>query len=297
MSVSDTSRSPSPIAPLAEALEEASALDPLGKRVGKTVRSLIEPGPLKDALSGTWLGHALHPLLTDVVIGSFTSANVLDLIGGDDDGRAAERLIGVGIAAYLPTALTGVTDWADSELGDPGVRRVGLVHAGSNAIALGLYGASLAARRRGDRTRGKLLGFSGAAVLAAAGYLGGHLSYAQGTGVDQTVFDVGPEDWTEAGAASDLAEGKPTRVVVDDTPVLLLRHGDGLHALHDRCSHRGCSLSEGELDGESIVCACHGSRFRLDDGSIERGPATAPQPAFEVREREGRVEVRLSTDG
>ena len=297
MSNSATSRSPSPVAPLAEALEGASALDPLGEKVGEAVRGLIKPGALKDALSGTWLGHALHPLLTDVVIGSFTSANALDLLGGDEDGRAAERLIGLGIAAYLPTALTGVTDWADSELGDLGVRRVGLVHAGSNAIALGLYAASLRARRRGNRTRGKLLGLSGAAALGAGGFLGGHMSYAQGIGVDQTVFDAGPEDWSEAGASDDLAEGSPTRVTVDDTPVMLLRHRDALHALHDRCSHRGCSLSDGEIDGESVVCTCHGSRFRLADGSIERGPATTPQPAYEVRERDGTIEVRLRVDG
>src|SRR4051812_44840032 len=107
-----------------DAIENASLLDQPGKTVGKTVRSAISPGALKDAISGTWLGHALHPMLTDVVIGSFTSATVLDLVGGDEDGKAASRLISVGIAAYGPTALTGVNDWADSEPADPAVRRV-----------------------------------------------------------------------------------------------------------------------------------------------------------------------------
>ena len=293
MSTSKSGSTPSPIAPLAEAVTEVSSLDGVAERVGENVRALIPAGPVKDALSGTWLGHALHPLLTDIVIGSFTSASALDLIGGDEDGRAAERLIALGIAAYLPTAATGASDWADSEPGNPPVRRVGIVHASSNAVALGLYAASLAARRRGDRRRGKLLGLSGAAVLAAGGYLGSHLSFVQGIGVDQTAFDAGPDEWTEAGPASDVQEGRPRRVFVADTPVMLIRQQGALRAMHDRCSHRGCSLSEGEIDGEAVVCACHGSRFRLADGSLERGPATTPQPAFAVRERDGTVEIRL----
>ncbi len=170
----------SPLTPVVHALESASPLDPIGRQVGKLFRSAVGPGPLKDALSGAWLGHALHPLLTDLVIGSFVSATVLDVVGGDDRGRAQQRLIAVGIAAYGPTALTGVSDWADHEAGEERVRRVGLVHAASNSTALGLYTASLRARRRGDTARGKLLALGGAAALGAAGYLGGHLTYARG---------------------------------------------------------------------------------------------------------------------
>jgi len=283
----------SPVRPIIDAVESASALDATGKQVGEKFRGLLAPGALKDAISGTWLGHALHPLLTDVVIGSFVSASLLDLLGGDDDGAAAEKLIAVGIAAYGPTALTGVSDYADSELNDVRIRRVGLVHAGANAAALGLYTASLAARRRGRRGRGKLLGLAGGAVLGAGGYLGAHLSFAQGVGANQTAFDPGPLEWTSAGAATDLRDGEPARVVVDETPVMLIRRGDDLYALHDRCSHRGCPLSNGELDGEVIVCVCHGSRFSLRDGTVERGPATTDQPSYEVRESDGQVEVRL----
>jgi nitrite reductase/ring-hydroxylating ferredoxin subunit/uncharacterized membrane protein len=282
--------------PLVDAAESASVLDPPGKAIAKAARGVLGPGALKDALSGTWLGHALHPVLTDLVIGSFLSATLLDVVGGDEDGQAAERLISVGIAAYAPTALTGVNDWADAEPADPAVRRVGLVHAVSNSVALTLYASSLAARKRGARGRGKLLGAAGASVLGLAGFLGGHLSFTQGVGPNQTVFDEGPDEWTEATAADDLKDGEPKTVVVGDTPVLLLRHHDGIHAIHDRCSHRGCSLAEtGEVDGETIECGCHGSRFNLRDGAVERGPATAPQPAYEVRERDGQVEVRLPT--
>ena len=286
---------PSPFSPLIDAAEGAKPLDAIGEKVGKTVRDVISPGALKDALSGTWLGHALHPMLTDVVIGSFTSATLLDLLGGDDDGAAAERLISIGIAAYAPTALTGVNDWADAEPVDDTVRRVGLVHAATNSVALTLYISSLAARRRGAHGRGKLLSIAGGGVLAAGGFLGGHLSFTKGVGPNQTAYDPGPDDWTEAIASGDLEEGEPKAVVVDDTPVLLLRHRTHLHAIHDRCSHRGCSLTDtGTVEGEVVECGCHGSRFSLRDGSVQRGPATTGQPAYDVRERDGKVEIKLA---
>src|SRR5947208_17180514 len=121
-----------PLEPLVARIEGEKALDSVGKPIGKAVRDAVSSSGLKDTLSGTWLGHALHPMLTDVVIGSFVSATLLDVLGGDDDGTASERLIAVGLAAYAPTALTGANDWADTEPADEGVRRVGLVHAASN---------------------------------------------------------------------------------------------------------------------------------------------------------------------
>jgi len=294
-----TRRRPTPFDALVHKVESAGFLDAPAKTVAKQVRSLLSSSSaVKEAVSGTWLGHALHPLLTDVVIGSFVSATLLDVLGGDGDGRAAERLIGVGMAAYAPTALTGANDWADTEPVSDEVRRDGLVHAATNSTALALYAASLRARRRGDEGRGKALGLAGATVLMAGGYLGGHLSFVRGVGPAQTVYDAGPTDWTLAADASQLPEGRPTRVVVDETPVLLLRENDRYYAIHDRCSHRGCSLSDGEVDGDDIVCACHGSRFDKRDGSVQRGPATVPQPAFQTRVDSGRVEVRrLGTAG
>jgi nitrite reductase/ring-hydroxylating ferredoxin subunit len=281
-----------PLEPLVSQIESAEALDAVGQKVGKTVRDLFGRGQLKEALSGTWLGHAVHPVLTDVVIGSFTSASLLDLVAPDSDGIAAERLIGLGLLAYLPTAATGINDWADSEPVDDGVRRVGLVHAASNGVGATLYAASLGARRRGARRFGAALGFLGMGVMTAGAYLGGHLTLTKGVGPDQTAFDAGPTDWKPAADASLLAENRPTRVIVDDTPVLLLQQGENIYAVHDRCSHRGCSLSDGEVEGDEVVCACHGSRFSLRDGAVKHGPATAPQPAFQVRVQDGRIELR-----
>jgi nitrite reductase/ring-hydroxylating ferredoxin subunit/uncharacterized membrane protein len=284
----------SPLEPLVSRIESAEALDSIGKTVGKAVRDNVPQGPIKDALSGTWLGHAVHPMLTDVVIGSFVSASLLDVLA-PGDGSASERLIGLGLLAYLPTAAAGVNDWADSEPVDDAVRRAGLVHASCNAAAALLYAASRRARRRGARGFGVAIGFAGMGVLVAGAYLGGHLSFTKGVGPDQTVFDPGETDWSPAADASLLVDRKPLRAVVGDTPVLLLKDGEEIYAIHDRCSHRGCSLSEGTLQGDEIVCACHGSRFDRRDGSLRGGPATAAQPAFQVRVRDDRVEVRRLT--
>jgi nitrite reductase/ring-hydroxylating ferredoxin subunit/uncharacterized membrane protein len=281
-----------PLEPLVHQIESAEALDAPAQTIGKTVRDTLGSGALKDALSGTWLGHSLHPMLTDVVIGAFTSASLLDLLAPGSDGTGQRRLIGVGLLAYLPTAAAGINDWADTEPVDDGVRRVGLVHAGANAVGATLYAASWRARARGADGFGTVLGLAGMGVMAAGGYLGGYLSLTKGVGPDQTVFDPGPTDWMPAADASVLPEGKPTRVVVDETPVLLLRDGESIYAIHDRCSHRGCSLSDGDLEGDEVICGCHGSRFSLRDGAVRHGPATAAQPAFQVRVQDGRVEVR-----
>lgn len=280
-----------PLRPLVDALEQTKALDPVAKPYGKAVRSAWGTGAAKDAVSGTWFGHSLHPPLTDVVIGSFLSATLLDLLGAED--KSTERLLAVGLAAAVPTAATGANDWADTEIADEAVRRVGLVHATVNVSALALYGASLVARRRGSRTKGVALALAGNAVMTFGGYLGGHMSYTRGVGPNQTAFDPGPDDWTAIGAAGEFPDGELKAALAEDTPVLVLRHREGVHAIHNRCSHRGCLLSDGEAEGHVVTCPCHGSRFDVRDGSIVRGPATAGQPAFETREREGKLEVKL----
>ncbi len=284
-----------PFRPFVDAVEQLAALDSVAKTVGRRVRDVLGHGEVKDAISGTWLGHAVHPPLTDVVIGSFLGASLLDLLGAD--GKASERLLGLGLAAAAPTAVTGWNDWADSEIADEAVRRVGLVHASANTSALLLYTASLAARRRGAGGRGTALALAGTGVMAASGYLGGHMSYTRGVGPNQTAFDPGPDEWTAIGEGQSFPNGEPRAALAGDTPVLVLRHGDGIHAIHNRCSHRGCMLDEGEVDGHVVTCACHGSRFDIRDGSVVHGPATAGQPAFEARESEGQVQIRLRRRG
>lgn len=274
----------------AERLESLDVLDPPAQKIGKLVRDAVPDGPVKDGLSGTWLGHALHPLLTDIPIGAYTSAVLLDLAGEES---AADKLIAFGLAATPPVFATGWSDWADSEMGDAAVRRTGLIHAALNGTATVLMGASLVARRGGRRGRGKLLSLAGMALVGGGGWLGGHLSYARGVGVDTTVFDPDIENWTATEVSeSDLADGRAACALTDGVPVLLVRRGEQIHALHDRCSHRGGPLHEGELTETTVACPWHNSIFRLEDGSVEQGPATFPQPVFDARLTDGRVEVR-----
>jgi nitrite reductase/ring-hydroxylating ferredoxin subunit/uncharacterized membrane protein len=275
-----------------ESLAEVDALDAPASALSGWIRGAIPKGPIKDAVSGTWLGHAVHPMLTDLPIGFWSSALALDWIGGRDAAPAADRLVALGLGATLPAVVTGSSEWADSTVGNPAVSRVGLVHALVNVAATTLFAGSWAARRSGSRGLGKLLGLAGGSVLAGGGYLGGHLSLAQGIGVDQTVFEGGTEEWRDVLAESELDGGRPRCVEVDGTPVLVVRDRGELVALADRCAHRGGALHEGEIEDGCVVCPLHGSRFRLRDGSVERGPSAYPQPVWETRVREGRVEVR-----
>jgi nitrite reductase/ring-hydroxylating ferredoxin subunit/uncharacterized membrane protein len=280
-------------AALAKQIESLSALDGPGKFIGKRVRNTIKAGAVKDALSGTWLGHALHPLLTDVVIGSFTSAVVLDAIGGDDAKPAARTLIKTGLAATPAVLATGWSDWADTEVADDGVRRVGLVHASSNGAAVSLMVASLIARSNDSPIGGKLLALAGAGAMGLGGWLGGHLTLGQGVGVDNTTFDTLPEDWTSTGIRDeDLAEGQPRCGEAGGTPVLLVREQGTIKAIANTCSHRGGPLDEGDYANGTITCPWHASVFNLDDGGVERGPAAYPQPSFETRVNTGMIEVR-----
>jgi nitrite reductase/ring-hydroxylating ferredoxin subunit/uncharacterized membrane protein len=277
---------------VADAITALDQLDAPARAVGKTVRDTVSAGPVKDALSGTWLGHALHPVLTDLPIGTWTSAVLLDWLGGERSREAADRLIALGLAFALPTAVTGATEWADAEPASDEVRRVGAVHAAANASAAMLFGASLSARRSGARGTGRLLALAGAGVMTASGLLGGHLSFAKGVGVDQTAFEEPPDEWTAALRDSDLPEGQSRYAEVGGVGVLVARHGGQVYALSNRCVHRGGALDEGELHDGCVTCPLHGSTFRLSDGQVERGPAAYPQPVWHVRVRNGVIELK-----
>jgi nitrite reductase/ring-hydroxylating ferredoxin subunit len=191
----------------------------------------------------------------------------------------------------VPTAAAGLSDWADAE---PEGRRVGLVHASCNTLALLCYSASLVARLLGRRKAGVGLGLAGAAAISAGGYLGGHLSYVQGVGVERRRFAGGPKEWTAVLDAADLAEAAPRVVRADDTDVLLFREGNRVHALWASCTHEGGPLAEGSFADGCVTCPWHGSTFRLADGHVVRGPAAASQPVYEARVTDGKVEVRAA---
>ena len=272
-------------------LERWEAVDGLSESLASKVKAVLSSRDrLKTLLSGTALGHPLHPMLTDVPIGAYTGAILLDLIGGDDQEAAADMLIGFGLISTVPTAMSGLADWSDTYGPE---MRVGLVHAAANVAASTLFGLSLARRLSGHRRSGRLLALLGAGALGAGGWLGGHLAYSQAVGVDHDVFLELPSDWTDALEASALEEAKPVAAEVAGATVMLYRRGRHVYALADRCTHAGGPLHEGEVDEDlCVTCPWHQSRFRLADGGVERGPATSPQPLLETRVHGGRIQVR-----
>jgi nitrite reductase/ring-hydroxylating ferredoxin subunit/uncharacterized membrane protein len=269
---------------------EAEGLDAVAKTLTEKVKALTRPAAVKNALSGSWLGHQLHPVLTDLPIGAFASATALDLLGGEEAAPAARKLVGLGILASAPTAMAGASDWSDTQGPD---KRVGLVHGAMNAAATVLQTSSWIARRRGHRALGVSLSLLALGLTLGSAALGGHLSFARGVGVNHTAFQRPVRAWTDVAADSDIVEGALNRVIVDDVPVLLVRQFGRLEAVSAVCSHAGGPLDEGVLDSRGCVtCPWHGSQFQMDDGSVVRGPASVPQPEWDVRVDEGRVFVR-----
>ncbi len=276
---------------LVNRIGEIETLDRVTEPLTRTAKKLVPAGPVKDVLSGTPFGHPVHPPLTDVPIGCFTAATILDLLGGRKFEDAVGNLLAVGIVSAVPTASAGLSDWSDTYGSE---KRIGLAHALANVAALSLFAGSLIARRRGGLALGRTLSLAGMTTLAAGGYLGGHLSYSRGVGVNNAFYQHEPEDWTAVMDAADLPAGSPVKVEAGNATILLYRSSEKIYGVGSRCSHAGGPLEEGKIDdGDNCVqCPWHGSVFRLDDGSVVHGPASVPQAGYDVRVNDGRVEVR-----
>jgi nitrite reductase/ring-hydroxylating ferredoxin subunit/uncharacterized membrane protein len=275
---------------LTKRLEDMEALDRYADLVQRVVSRIVpQESVLKDLLSGTWLGRPLHPVLTDVVIGTWTSASALDVLGGKRAEGAADQLIFIGTVVALPTIAAGLSDWAELWGAQ---QRVGSMHALGNATALSLQIFSCKARRSGKRKKACLLSLTSLVIAGVSANLGGYLSFVKGVGVNQTAFEVWPQEWTPVIAEDDLAEDTLTPARADGVRIMLYKKGEELYALSDRCSHRGCPLHLGQVNNLMLECSCHGSIFRLSDGEVLRGPATVPAPTYEVRRQNGKIEVR-----
>jgi nitrite reductase/ring-hydroxylating ferredoxin subunit/uncharacterized membrane protein len=280
--------------PVIEALGRSSRLNELGRWLSRTFYRVVKPGKLKDVLAGTWMAHPAHPMLTDVTIGAWTGAAALDLFGGERSRPGADLLVGLGILSAIPTAVTGLSELTDTVERED--RSIATAHALTNVGGLALWSMSLFARKRGRRRTATTLGMAATAAMTAAGFLGGHLSYRLGLGVDQTAFDPRIEEWTAVMDDTELEDDRPRRIMVSGTNVFLVRTGETIHALANRCSHRGGPLNKGTVEGATVTCPWHLSTFRLEDGSVLRGPATAPQPVYETRVRNGKIEIRQPSE-
>jgi nitrite reductase/ring-hydroxylating ferredoxin subunit/uncharacterized membrane protein len=273
------------LTPVAETV--AGAVDAAYKAAGPVGKEV------EDALNGVWLGHPLHAAIVTVPIGAWTTAAVLDVMeanGRPELGPGADAAVGLGLIGAAAAAITGLTQWYPIEEETP--RKVGISHAMINSTATLLFLGSYAARKAGNRGTGRALGWLGFGLSMAGAYLGGSLSYSEHLGSDHAPREGLPNEFTPVLDAVELPENRPTKAMAGDIPVMLVKRGPHIHCLADRCAHRGGPLSEGELQGDCIQCPWHGSRFRLEDGSVENGPSTYGQPCFDTRVREGRIEVR-----
>lgn len=271
--------------------------DFLQKVVGGTYKVLGAPGQsLKTFIHGTWLGHPLHPVLTDIPIGGWTIAVLFDIIYVFNRSHtwvvAADVTIFVGVLAALATAVTGYTDWHDTFGRE---RRVGIAHGLINTVVLVIYIISLLVRVTGG-SRGVAIVFAlvGYVLVLSAAYLGGELGFTFGTGVNHHAWQTVPEKFTRVMLEGQLHDSILVKGLAGDTPILLYKKGDKVCAISETCSHAGGPLSEGEIIGNQVQCPWHGSHFDLCSGQVKRGPATASQVLYETRIQNGQIEVRRS---
>jgi nitrite reductase/ring-hydroxylating ferredoxin subunit/uncharacterized membrane protein len=271
---------------------------PLGDFNHRWLSALFRPiRPIKDLLNGVWLGHPLHAAATDIPTGTVLLVVVLDLM---DLRAAADVALVATILFMLAAAATGAADYVDTD----GTARIrATLHSSLMVIALIVLVASLLLRAGDplDRTVPTVLSIVGALIVTAGAYVGGDVVYVLGNMVSRHAFRGAGTKWIkletgELGDLSELAEARPTKARAGINDLVLVRIGGTVHALHAVCPHAGGPLAQGAVVDGCIECPWHGSRFRLANGHLVRGPAVYAQLAYEIRSADGGgFEVRRST--
>jgi nitrite reductase/ring-hydroxylating ferredoxin subunit/uncharacterized membrane protein len=273
-------------------------LDRVADGVQPRVQEAVEAGgtTARNVLDGVWFEAPLHPALTDVPIGSWTAAAVFDGLDAATHSRAmrnaADASLAVGVVGAIGAAATGLSDWRYLSGGS---RRMGMAHGLLNSVALVLNIASLVLRSTGRRNAGRLAFLAGYSLSGMAAHLGGELSYHHAVRVDRNVFQgSGPDEFEPVLDEEELPRGGMRRVEAGGASVLLSRSSSGeeVCAISSVCSHFGGPLEEGDREGDTVVCPWHKSRFDLCSGEAIDGPAVFPQPSYETRVRDGRIEVK-----
>jgi nitrite reductase/ring-hydroxylating ferredoxin subunit len=267
----------------------AGLMDAIYGRLGR-------PGKLlQDFLNGSWLGHSLHPVVVDVVVGGATAAVLLEVLSwlGVADLRVAILwVLGLTWLAGLSAMVTGLTDFKDTATGDE--RHVVGLHGLINIVATVLFiGAFLSLLGDADLVAGWLI-VVGYVVLSVGAFIGGHVVFKYGYMVNHNAFSSGKraKEFTVVLPVADLPEATPTKVMLGTTGLVVVRRGDLAWALKETCSHAGGPLAQGTLEGYTIVCPWHASAFRLSDGAVRHGPAATRQIAYRARISGDQVEVQ-----
>lgn len=255
------------------------------------------PGKLlQDFANGSWLGHALHAVIVDVVVGAATAALLLDVLrvvfGVNELEIATTWIVGLTWLAAISAILTGLTDFKDTATGDE--RNVTGLHGLINIVGTAAFAISFFARL-GDNHDAAFWPFViGYLIISLGAFIGGHVVFKFGYMINHNAFNRGKraKEFTPVMAAAEVPEGTPTKVMFGATAVMLVRRGEVVHALKETCSHAGGPLSEGELKDGTITCPWHFSTFRLADGSVVHGPAGSRQVRYQARINGDQVELQ-----
>ena len=281
--------------------EDIPLLQKEGESLAQFIHKLVLQGgestrTLADILHGIWLGHPLHPLLTDLVVGAWTLGALFDVMSLSRDSsqleEMADKLTTIGTLAAIPTAVSGLADYSTIPKSAAGV---GLTHALVVDASLVMYLLSLRARKKRQRGQGLLWSALGFGLISAGAYLGGHLVFNKRVGVKRTGPVSEPQKWTPVLAEEKLPEDEPKRIEVEEQPVLLYRRGATIYAVGAVCPHASGPLEEGYFTGNRVQCPWHDSVFNLENGQVIHGPSPYPVPAYETRVRKGQIEVRIAS--
>ena len=263
---------------------------PFGDFNHRWASALFRPmRPVQDVLHGRWLGHPLHAATTDIPIGLLLGTLVLDLVG---QAAAADLVLLATILFMVLSALSGLADYAVT---DGTARTRATLHGTLMVVGLAVLVVSAVLRSgaSADRVVPIALGIVGLAVVTAGAFVGGDVVYVLGNKVCRHAFRGPGTKWVrlDTGDLSDLAampEDTPTKLRAGINDLVLVRRGGIIHALHATCAHAGGPLDKGTVTPDGCLeCPWHGSRFRLTDGAVRRGPSVYDQPAYEVRTTEG----------
>ena len=252
---------------------------------------------LQSFLNGVWLGHSLHAVLVDVVVGGATAALFLDLLrvffGVEVLEDATFWVLALATLSAIGAILTGLTDYKDTNH-DTATRDVTGLHGLVNIVGTVGFAVSLVQRMNDAHDGAFWVLLVSYLVISAGAYIGGHVVYKYGYMVNWNAFSRGKKaaEFTAVAAVGDVPDDTPTKVTLGATSIMLVRRGDVVHALKETCAHLGGPLSQGELEGDTITCPWHFSTFRLADGAVVRGPATSRQVRYSARVNAGQVEVQ-----
>lgn len=284
---------------LKEQITEMVDLQPMGETITRFlhrqfVNSDGDTREVVDALHGTWLGHPLHPVFTDITVGAWALGGIMGLLGlpGWPRGwrETAGRLHTLGTISAVPTMITGLVDY--SAIKQEAIEQ-GTLHAATNTLAFFLHLWAWRARWRGKTFRGLLLALLGTGVASFGAWLGGNLVFRLRVGVNHTSGgDTVTEEWISILPDEALSEHQPMRVELQNLPILLYRDNGTIYAIEAVCAHAGGPLEQGSFDGECVTCPWHQSVYNLRDGSVVHGPTAFPQPTYETRTRRGQIEIR-----